>query len=103
MILLWSVSFLVVLIFLSNFLTNYLKSLDIENDHNSPDAFWKFTYDHYDKNEFNKSITKAKDSDSVEKQKIFKDRLIILYWLLTVSIFVTVIYILTLVLKMILL
>ena len=39
MILLWSISFLVVLIFLSNFLTNYLKSLDIENDHNSPDAF----------------------------------------------------------------
>ena len=82
MTLLWSISFLVVLIFLSNFLTNYLKSLDIENDHNSPDAFWKFTYDHYDKNEFNKSITKVKDSDSVEKQKIFKDRLIILYWLL---------------------
>ena len=103
MILLWSVSFLVVLIFLSNFLTNYLKSLDIKNDHNSPDAFWKFTYDHYDKNEFNKSITKAKDSDLVEKQKIFKDRLIILYWLLTISIFVNVIYILTLVLKMILL
>ena len=103
MILLWSISFLVVLIFLSNFLTNYLKSLDIENDHNSPDAFWKFTYDHYDKNEFNKSITKAKDSDLVEKQKIFKDRLIILYWLLTILIFVAVIYILTLVLKMILL
>ena len=60
MILLWSVSFLVVLIFLSNFLTNYLKSLDIENDHNSPDAFWKFTYDHYDKNEFNKSVIKVK-------------------------------------------
>jgi len=103
MTLLWSISFLVVLIFLSNFLTNYLKSLDIENDHNSPDAFWKFTYDHYDKNEFNKSITKAKDSDLVEKQKIFKDRLIILYWLLTILIFVAVIYILTLVLKMILL
>ena len=69
MILLWSVSFLVVLIFLSNFLTNYLKSLDIENDHNSPDAFWKFTYDHYDKNEFNQSIPKVKDSDSVEKSE----------------------------------
>ncbi|MDB4022957.1 hypothetical protein N9481_02405 [Pelagibacteraceae bacterium] len=103
MTLLWSISFLVVLIFLSNFLTNYLKSLDIENDHNSPDAFWKFTYDHYDKNEFNKSVIKVKDSDLVEKQKIFKDRLIILYWLLTISIFVTIIYILTLVLKMILL
>jgi len=103
MILLWSVSFLVVLIFLSNFLTNYLKSLDIENDHNSPDTFWKFTYDHYDKNEFNKYAIKEKDSDLVEKQKIFKDRLVILYWLLTISIFVTVIYILTLVLKMILL
>ena len=102
MILLWSVSFLVVLIFLSNFLTNYLKSLDIENDNNSPDAFWKFTYDHYDKNEFNKSAIKIKDSDLVERQKIFKDRLIILYWLLTISIFVTIIYILTLVLKMIL-
>ena len=103
MTLIWSISFLVVLIFLSNFLTNYLKSLDIKNDHNSPDVFWKFTYDHYDKNEFNKSITKVKDSDLVEKQKIFKDRLIILYWLLTISIFVTIIYILTLVLKMILL
>lgn len=103
MILLWSVSFLVVLIFLNNFLTNYLKNLDIENDHNSPNAFWKFTYDHYDKNEFNKSVIKVKDSDLVEKQKIFKDRLIILYWLLTILIFVTVIYILTLVLKMILL
>ena len=103
MTLLWSISFLVVLIFLSNFLTNYLKSLDIKNDHNSPDAFWKFTYDHYDKNEFNKYVIKEKDSDLVEKQKIFKDRFIILYWLLTISLFVTVIYILTLVLKMILL
>ena len=103
MTLIWSISFLVVLIFLSNFLTNYLKSLDIKNDHNSPDAFWKFTYDHYDKNEFNKYVIKEKDSDLVEKQKIFKDRLIILYWLLTISLFVTIIYILTLVLKMILL
>jgi hypothetical protein len=102
MVLLWSVSFLVVLIFLSNFLKDYLKSLKIENDNNNPDAFWKFTYDHYDKNEFNKSIIKVKDSDLVEKQKIFKDRLIILYWLLTILIFVTLIYILALVLKMIL-
>jgi len=72
MTLIWSISFLVVLIFLSNFLTNYLKSLDIKNDHNSPDAFWKFTYDHYDKNEFNKSVIKVKDSDLVEKQKYLK-------------------------------
>lgn len=100
MILLWSVSFLVVLIFLSNFLTNYLKSLDIENDHNSPDAFWKFTYDHYDKNEFNQSIPKIKDSDSVKSQKSFKDRLIILYWLLLILIFITIIYISALILRM---
>ena len=100
MILLWSISFLVVLIFLSNFLTNYLKSLDIENDHNSPDAFWKFTYDHYDKNEFNQSIPKIKDSDSVKSQKSFKDRLIILYWLLLILIFITIIYISALILRM---
>lgn len=100
MILLWSVSFLVVLIFLSNFLANYLKSLDIENDHNSPDAFWKFTYDHYDKNEFNQSIPKIKDSDSVKSQKSFKDRLIILYWLLLILIFITIIYISALILRM---
>ena len=100
MILLWSVSFLVVLIFLSNFLTNYLKSLDIENDHSSPDAFWKFTYDYYDKNEFNQSIPKIKDSDSVKSQKRFKDRLIILYWLLLILIFITIIYISALILRM---
>ena len=100
MILLWSISFLVVLIFLSNFLTNYLKSLDIENDHNSPDAFWKFTYDHYDKNEFNPSIPKIRDSDSVKSQKSFKDRLIILYWLLLILIFITIIYISALILRM---
>ena len=63
MLLLYSTILLFLLIFLSNFLANYLKSLDIENDHNSPDAFWKFTYDHYDKNEFNQSIPKIKDSD----------------------------------------
>ena len=100
MILLWSISFLVVLIFLSNFLTNYLKSLDIENDHNSPDAFWKFTYDHYDKNEFNQSIPKIRDSDSVKSQKSFKDRLIILYWLLLILIFTTIVYISALILRM---
>lgn len=100
MILLWSISFLVVLIFLSNFLTNYLKSLDIENDHSSPDAFWKFTYDYYDKNEFNQSIPKIKDSDSVKIQKSFKDRLIILYWLLLILIFITIIYISALILRM---
>jgi len=100
MLLLYSTILLFLLIFLSDFLTNYLKSLDIENDHNSPDAFWKFTYDHYDKNEFNQSIPKIKDSDSVKSQKSFKDRLIILYWLLLILIFITIIYISALILRM---
>ena len=100
MLLLYSTILLFLLIFLSNFLTNYLKSLDIENDHNSPDAFWKFTYDYYDKNEFNQSIPKIKDSDSVKIQKRFKDRLIILYWLLLILIFITIIYISALILRM---
>ena len=100
MLLFYSTILLLLLIFLSNFLTNYLKSLDIENDHNSPDAFWKFTYDHYDKNEFNQSIPKIKDSDSVKSQKSFKDRLIILYWLLLILIFITIIYISALILRM---
>jgi len=100
MLLLYSTILLFLLIFLSDFLTNYLKSLDIENDDNSPDAFWKFTYDHYDKNEFNQSIPKIKDSDSVKSQKSFKDRLIILYWLLLILIFITIIYISALILRM---
>ena len=100
MLLLYSTVFLFLLIFLSNFLTNYLKSLDIENDHSSPDTFWKFTYDHYDKNEFNQSIPKIRGSDSVKIQKRFKDRLIILYWLLLILIFITIIYISALILRM---
>ena len=72
----------------------------MENDHSSPDAFWKFTYDHYDKNEFNQSIPKIRDSDSVKSQKSFKDRLIILYWLLLILIFITIIYISALILRM---
>lgn len=100
MLLLYSTALLFLFIFLSNFLKNYLQKLKIENDNHDPDSFWKFTYDHYDKNEFNPSIPKIRDSDSVKSQKTFKDRLIILYWLLLILIFITIIYISALILRM---
>lgn len=98
----WSILFLIVLLFLSNFIKNYLKTLKIENDNNDPNLFWKFTYDHYDKNEFNKTIINVKDSYLVRRQKKFKDNLIILFWILIIFIFITILYIFSdLVLRMI--
>ena len=67
---------LAILIYVLVFLINYIKKIRIGDREQNPNDYWKFSYDILDKNEFNKSIKKVRDSDLVYSQKMFKDKLL---------------------------
>ena len=67
---------LAILIYILVFLINYIKKIRIGDGNQDPNDYWKFSYDILDKNEFNKTIKKVRDSDLVYSQKMFKDKLL---------------------------
>ena len=83
---------LAILIYVLIFLINYIKKIKIGNEQQDPNDYWKFSYDILDKNEFNKSIKKVRDSDLVYSQKMFKDKLLSYFWVLVIVIFFLVLY-----------
>ena len=83
---------LAILIYVLIFLINYIKKIKIGNGQQDPNDYWKFSYDILDKNEFNKSIKKVRDSDLVYSQKMFKDKLLSYFWVLVIVIFFLVLY-----------
>ena len=54
---------LAILIYVLVFLINYIKKIKLGDGEQDPNDYWKFSYDILDKNEFNKSIKKVRDSD----------------------------------------
>ena len=82
---------LAILIYVLVFLINYIKKIRIGDEKQDPNDYWKFSYDILDKNEFNKSIKKVRDSDLVYLQKMFKDKLLSYFWFLALYIFAGVI------------
>ena len=89
---LWLISILAILIYISIFLINYIKKIKIGDGEQDPNDYWKFSYDILDKNEFNKSIEKVRDSDLVYSQKMFKDKLLGYFWFLVIIIFFLALY-----------
>jgi hypothetical protein len=83
---------LAILIYILVFLINYIKKIRIGDVEQDPNDYWKFSYDILDKNEFNKSIKKVRDSDLVYSQKMFKDKLLSYFWFLVIVIFFLVLY-----------
>jgi hypothetical protein len=83
---------LAILIYVLVFLINYIKKIRIGDREQDPNDYWKFSYDILDKNEFNKSIKKVRDSDLVYSQKMFKDKLLGYFWFLVIVIFFLVLY-----------
>ena len=83
---------LTILIYILVFLINYIKKIRIGDVEQDPNDYWKFSYDILDKNEFNKSIKKVRDSDLVYSQKMFKDKLLGYFWFLVIVIFFLVLY-----------
>ena len=84
---------LAILIYILVFLINYIKKIRIGDGEQDPNDYWKFSYDILDKNEFNKSIKKVRDSDLVYSQKMFKDKLLGYFWFLVIIIFFLFLYI----------
>jgi hypothetical protein len=89
----WFILVFVILIYILVFLINYIKKIRIGEAEQDPNDYWKFSYDILDKNEFNKSIKKVRDSDLVYSQKIFKDKLLGYFWFLVIIIFFLFLYI----------
>ena len=83
---------LAILIYILVFLINYIKKIRIGDGEQDSNDYWKFSYDILDKNEFNKSIKKVRDSDLVYSQKMFKDKLLSYFWFLVIVIFFLVLY-----------
>ena len=83
---------LAILIYILVFLINYIKKIRIGDGEQDSNDYWKFSYDILDKNEFNKSIKKVRDSDLVYSQKMFKDKLLGYFWFLVIVIFFLVLY-----------
>ena len=81
-----------ILIYILVFLINYIKKIRIGDGKQDPNDYWKFSYDILDKNEFNKSIKKVRDSDLVYSQKMFKDKLLGYFWFLVIVIFFLVLH-----------
>ena len=88
----WLLLLLATLIYILVFLINYIKKIRIGDAEQDPNDYWKFSYDILDKNEFNKSIKKVRDSDLVYSQKMFKDKLLSYFWFLVIVIFFLVLY-----------
>ena len=88
----WLLLLLAILIYILVFLINYIKKIRIGDAEQDPNDYWKFSYDILDKNEFNKSIKKVRDSDLVYSQKMFKDKLLSYFWFLVIVIFFLVLY-----------
>ena len=88
----WLLLLLAILIYILVFLINYIKKIRIGDAEQDPNDYWKFSYDILDKNEFNKSIKKVRDSDLVYSQKMFKDKLLSYFWFLVIIIFFLVLY-----------
>ena len=88
----WLLFLLAILIYILFFLINYIKKIRIGDGEQDPNDYWKFSYDILDKNEFNKSIKKVRDSDLVYLQKMFKDKLLSYFWFLVIIIFFLVLY-----------
>jgi hypothetical protein len=80
----WLILILLILIYILVFLINYIKKIKIGDGNQDPNDYWKFSYDILDKDEFNKSVKKVRDSDLVYSQKMFKDKLLSFFgfWLL---------------------
>jgi uncharacterized membrane protein len=89
----WFILVFVILIYILVFLINYIKKIRIGEAEQDPNDYWKFSYDILDKNEFNKSIKKVRDSDLVYSQKMFKDKLLGYFWFLVIIIFFLFLYI----------
>ena len=89
----WFILVFVILIYILFFLINYIKKIRIGDAEQDPNDYWKFSYDILDKNEFNKSIKKVRDSDLVYSQKMFKDKLLGYFWFLVIIIFFLFLYI----------
>ena len=89
----WLLLLLATLIYILVFLINYIKKIRIGDVEQDPNDYWKFSYDISDKNEFNKSIKKVRDSDLVYSQKMFKDKLLGYFWFLVIIIFFLFLYI----------
>jgi hypothetical protein len=89
----WLILILAILIYILVFLINYIKKIRIGDGNQDPNDYWKFSYDILDKNEFNKSIKKVRDSDLVYSQKMFKGKLLSFFWFLVIIIFFLVLYI----------
>ena len=88
----WLILLLAILIYILVFLINYIKKIRIGDWEQDPSDYWKFSYDILDKNEFNKSIKKVRDSDLVYSKKMFKDKLLSYFWFLVTVIFFLVLY-----------
>ena len=89
----WFILVFVILIYILVFLINYIKKIRIGEAEQDPNDYWKFSYDILDKNEFNKSIKKVRDSDLVYSQKMFKDKLLGYFWFLVIINFFLFLYI----------
>ena len=89
----WFILVFVILIYILVFLINYIKKIRIGEAEPDPNDYWKFSYDILDKNEFNKSIKKVRDTDLVYSQKMFKDKLLGYFWFLVIIIFFLFLYI----------
>ena len=72
----WLLLLLAILIYILVFLINYIKKIRVGDGEQDLNDYCKFSYDILDKNEFNKSIKKVRDSDLVYSQKMFKDKLL---------------------------
>ncbi len=89
----WLLLLLAILIYMLVFLINYIKKIRIGDEKQDANDYWKFSYDILDKNEFNKSTKKVRDSDLVYSQKMFKDKLLSYFWFLVIIIFFLALYI----------
>ena len=89
----WFILVFVILIYILVFLINYIKKIRIGEAEQDPNDYWKFSYDILDKNEFNKSIKKVRDSDLVYSQNMFKDKLLGYFWFLVIINFFLFLYI----------
>lgn len=87
---LWSISILILLIYLLTFVSNYLKKFETGDKSQTSKDYWMYTYD---VRKFKKVIPTPQDSITVVNRKIFKDRLVNCYWILVLLIFFQTCYV----------
>jgi len=81
---LWSITILIILIYLFTFLSNYLKKFETGDKSQTSKDYWMYTYD---VRKFKKATPTPQDSIIVTNRKNFKDRLVNCYWILVLLIF----------------